>query len=89
METINLSPLQRIDTEFQKIATTIEEHFRCDWDDNIHDSYGRYVSSVQQCAEEIRSIRCKAETLVTEEEALDIEGMKTRAATLCREADAI
>ena len=46
MEAINLSPLGKNDTEFQKIALSIEERFRCDWNDSIHDSYGRYVSSV-------------------------------------------
>lgn len=89
MKVMDLSPLKNNDAEFQKITTAISEKFKCDWDDSIHDSYGKYVSFSQQCSQEVRSIRCKAESLTAEVEDLEIEKLKNRAAELCKEADAV
>lgn len=89
MRAIDLSPLKNNDAEFQKITTAISEKFKCDWDDSIHDSYGKYVSFSQQCSQDVRAIRCKAESITTEVEALEIENLKNRAAGLCKEADVV
>ena len=89
MKTIDLSPLKNNDAEFQKVTEIISERFKCDWDDSIHDSYGRYVGHMQEHARKVKTIRCKAESLVTEAEALGIDNLIGRATALCREADAI
>ncbi len=86
MKIVDLTPLKNNDTEFEKLASAVTEHYKCDWDDAVHDSYGIYVKQVQERTRAIRVIRCKAEALAKEAEALRIDELARKAVNLCREA---
>lgn len=86
MKTVDLTPLKNNDTEYEKLAATVSEHYKCDWDDAVHDSYGVYVKQVNEKSRSVRVIRCKAEALAKEAEGLRIEELIRKAASLCREA---
>jgi len=89
MKTVDLSPLKTNDTEFERLASSVEERFKCEWDDVVHDSYGLYVKQVQERARAIRTIRCKAETLVKEIEGLKVDELIKKAEYLCKEANTV
>ena len=89
MKTVDLSPLKTNDAEFERIASSVEERFTCEWDDVVHDSFGLYVKQIQERTRAIRTIRCKAETLVKEIEGLKVDELIKKAEYLCKEADTV
>ena len=82
----DLTPLSNNDAEYERLVSAVSEHYKCEWDDAIHDSYGIYVKQVQENAHSVRIIRCKTEELAKEAEGLGIEKKKKKAMDLCKEA---
>lgn len=89
MRTVDLTPLKDNDTQYEKIVVELADRFKCEWDDSIHDSYDLYVRQLQEHSQEVRAIRCKAETLEKEAEELKVDELKKKADVLCREADSV
>lgn len=89
MRTIDLSSLKNNDSEYEKLIDSATDSYKGDWDDQIHDSYLRYLKQIQEQSRTIHVIRCKAETLEKEAEGLKIEEVRRKADSLCREADSV
>ena len=89
MNAVDLTPIINNDTEFEKLANSVSDRYKCEWDDSVHDSFGLYLKQVQDRAQTVRTIRCKAETIVKEVEELKIDDLVTKAEGLCKEADAV
>ena len=89
MKAIDLTQLKDIDIQYEKSTETLANKYTCDWDDSVHESYGRFVAQLQEMAKEVKTIRCRVETLQKEAEELRIEDLLNRADALCREADAV
>ena len=89
MKTVDLTPLLRNDEEYEKLSSAVTEHYKCAWDDAVHDSYGNYVKQVQEKTHSVRVIRCKAEELAREAEGLRIDETIQRAEALCKEAECV
>ena len=89
MKSVDLSPLKHNDQEFEKLAYAVEKQFKCKWDDAVHDSYGIYVREIMERTQIIHKIRCRAEELAKEAEALKIDDLVKQAKNLCKEADEI
>lgn len=87
MKEIDVSSLKDIDVQYERLSSQVEEHFKGDWDDPVHDSYGRYVKQVKGCSERLKYIRSRAETLSQEVAALKIDELRNKSDMLCREAD--
>ena len=86
MKITDLTPLSKNDAEYEELVSSVSEHYKCEWDDAVHDSYGVYVKQVQESARLIRIIRCKAEELAKEAEGLEIDDLIKKAVNLCKEA---
>jgi hypothetical protein len=89
MKIVDLTPLKNNDTEYERLAASVSEHYKCEWDDVVHDSYGVYVKQVGERSRSIREIRCKAEVLAKEAEDLKIDELIRKTEILCREADSV
>lgn len=89
MKTVDITPIKEIDIQYEKSIANLNEKYKGEWDDAVHESYGRYVSQLQDLSREVRDIRCKVETLEKEAEALQIEELTRKAEMLCKEADAV
>lgn len=86
---VDLTPLKKNDMEYQRLAASISERYKCEWDDTVHDSYGVYVKQVEERSRSLRIIRCKAEALEKEAESLKIDELISKAVILCREAGSV
>ena len=89
MKALDLSPIRDIDTQYERIVASVEEYYKCEWDDSIHESYGRYVHQLRELSRQVKAIRCKIETIEKEADGLKIEEIAHNADNLCREAEAI
>lgn len=89
MNTVDITPIKEIDVQYEKIVSNLCEKYKGEWDDAVHESYGRYVAQLQELTREVRNIRCKVETLEKEAEELKIEGLIRKAEMLCKEADTV
>ncbi len=89
MKAVDLTQLKNNDVAYEQIASTVSERYVCSWDDAVHDSYREYVKQVQNRAHDLRKIRCKAEELVQELEALRIDDLRKKTNYLCGEADTV
>lgn len=89
MRTADLTPLANNDAEYEKLVLEVSEHYKCEWDDTVHDSYGIYVKQVQESSRSVRVIRCKAEVLAKEAESLGIDELIWKAKVLCKEAESV
>lgn len=89
MKTVDITPIKEIDIQYEKAVANLSEKYKGEWDDAVHESYGRYVTQLQELGREVRNIRCKVETLEKEAEELRIDELIRKADSLCREADAI
>ena len=43
MKITDLTPLSKNDAEYEELVSSVSEHYKCEWDDAVHDSYGIYV----------------------------------------------
>ena len=89
MKTVDLTPLIKNDSEYEELAASVSEHYKCEWDDAVHDSYIAYVKQVEERMCSVRAIRCKAEALVKEMYDLNIDELAQKAAILSSEAENI
>lgn len=89
MKAVDLTQLKNNDIAYEQLATKVSERYVCSWDDAVHDSYGLYVKQVQNRSHDLRKIRCKAEELEREIEALKIDELRKKTNYLCREADTV
>lgn len=89
MRNVNLNPLVENDIEFKKISLVVEEGFKCNWEDAVHDSYGVYVDQLSKRSESLHRIRSNAEAIVDSVDKLCIDRLIKEAETLCAEADSI
>lgn len=89
MKTVDITLIRDIDIQYEKSVSNLGEKYKGEWDDAIHESYGRYVTQLQELSREVKSIRCKVETLEKEAEELKIEELARKAEMLCKEADEV
>lgn len=89
MREVNITPLIDNDTQYEGLSKTLEDSYKCDWDDEIHDSYSGYVNQVKEIHEGIRSARCKAESFQKEVEDLRVDEAMSKADDLCKEAESV
>ncbi len=89
MKLPDISPLKGNEEGFFKNVSDIEEHYKCEWDDPVHDSYHRYVKDNQEYARMISRIRSHAEDIVYYIDKLGIDEFRQQAERLCREADEV
>ena len=89
MKIVDLTPLKNNDTEYERLAASVSERYKCEWDDAVHDSYGVYVRQVDERSRSVRVIRCKAEALAKEAEGLKIDELIRKTAILCREVESV
>ena len=86
MTKCNLNPLWKLDKEYGKSVCDVKAAYICEWDDEIHESYSRYVNALQKNASEIHSIRCEMDIIYDETEEFGIDELINRAESLCMEA---
>ena len=86
---IDLTPIKENDNEFGRIVTNVSTQYVGAWDDPIHDSYRRYVNEMEEYAQRVHAVKCRAESLQKEVEGLRIDEMLEKAQRLCREAENI
>lgn len=89
MKTVDITSIRDIDIQYEKIVSTLGERYKGEWDDAVHESYGRFVNQLYDLSREVKTIRCKVETLEKETEGLKIEELTRKAEILCKEADAV
>ena len=89
MNNVDLMPLIDNDTEFEKIKSSIEERFKGNWDDAVHESYGLYVNQVKERAVMLHKIRSTAEDIKRTVEGLNVETLVREAELICSEADSV
>lgn len=89
MKNIDLTPLKDNNIQYNQIVSAIENKYKCDWDDTVHDSYSKYVTQLREYSQKVGTICHKAETLEKEIECLKINELKTNAKRLCQEADSL
>lgn len=86
MKTVDVTPIRDINIRYEKSVSNLGEKYKGEWDDAIHESYGRYVTQLQELSREVKCIRCKVEVLEKEVEELKIEELVRKAEMLCKEA---
>lgn len=89
MKTVDLTSLRDIDGEYDKLVNQVSDKYKCEWDDSVHDSYAKLVSRLMDNSALVHTIRCKVEMIEKELEALKIEEISKKSASLCKEADTI
>lgn len=89
MNSVDLSQLCEVDSEYQKIVSSLFEAYEGDWDDAVHESFFRYVKSIRETSDKLHDIRKKVESVCREVEAFRVTDVLARAENLCREADSI
>ena len=86
---VDLTPLKNNDMEYKEIISAIENCFKCEWDDAVHNSYKKYIEQIAEHLVSLHNIRCKIELMQKETDELKIDDINIKAENLCREADSI
>ena len=89
MSTFDLSALSENYIQYEKLVSAVEEKNKCNWDDVVHDSYGKYVKRIREYANEYRTIIKKAEIILKEVQEIDIPGLISHADELCKETNEV
>ena len=89
MKEISLRSLNTIAEECVSAAQRIAQSFRSNWDDQVHDSFSRYVNFAEELSESVRSINEKAEAVKSEMLNVRTDELIQDTERLCDEADSI
>lgn len=89
MMEIDLTPLMEMDTQYEQIILDVVNHFQCDWDDKVHDSYGRLVKQFREYEKQVKAVRLEADKAKHEVEALRINEIDSKTDALCEEARSV
>ena len=89
MDRINIASMIDIENKYRDLVESLEEKYKCNWDDEIHDSFINYVNQIRECFEAIHEIRCKMEELEQEVEELLINDIIEKSSDLCLEVDSL
>jgi hypothetical protein len=89
MKNIDLSPIKNLNNQYNIIVDTIESHYKCEWDDRVHDSYLSFIRQLLELKSQVKKIRSNAEILEKEVDNLKLEEIKNKSEILCKEADSI
>lgn len=89
MKSVDLSPLNKNDTEFQKAVTELSGKYRCDWNDSVHDSFLPFVRTMEDHSQTLHRIGGKAESILSEVEKINMDELCSTANNLVSEADSV
>ncbi len=89
MKSVDLSPLNKNDTEFQKTVTELSGKYRCDWNDSVHDSFLPFVRTMEDHSQSLHRISSKAETILSDVEQINMDELCSSADNLVSEADSV
>ena len=89
MANTSIASLIKLDEEYQKHTDSVSDCFQCAWDDSVHDSYSLLIKQIKENADKIHTIRQEIETIVSDTECMNIDGLIKRTGELCREAETI
>ena len=73
--------------EYADLSMRLSNAYRCDWDDAVHESYGKYVIHVQEKEALLSKIYDESEKLIRQINELKIDVIIKKANSLCLEAD--
>lgn len=86
--TINeLNNLKEFEIKYKNAVMQLEERYKCNWDDPVHDSFGVYLRQIKDSSQKVSEIKCDIESVVNEVNELNIDDMKERAKNLVTEAN--
>lgn len=89
MQKLDISPLINNDVQYRKIVEDVSKSYKCDWNDEVHDSYKAYVEQLEKSSRGLSIIRNQTEALVKEIEQLKTDDYKKTTLSLSREVDRI
>lgn len=89
MKSVDLSPLNKNDTEFQRTVTELSGKYRCEWNDSVHDSFLQFVKTMEDHSQTLHRISGKAESIFSEVEQVDMDKLCSTADNLVSEADSV
>ncbi len=89
MKTVDIMPLKTISDEYRIISLNVSKCYRCDWDDQVHESFRLYVSQIEKLSDAVQNIYTRTQQELNELDAMNIDDIVTEAERLCREADSI
>ena len=72
--------------EFEKTYSDLLKAYKSDWQDDVHDSYGDYVKTVRNSAENLTEIAKKTEKICDDFNSLQISSTIDESKRLCDEA---
>lgn len=88
-EQISLSPLKQNSVEYQTLVEKVSQSYKCEWTDDVHESYGMFVKQTQLMSQEINEVYNKSDLIQKEINELKLELMIKKADVLCAEAKTI
>ena len=86
---VDLAELAANEREYLKVVATIEQRYKCRWEDELHDSFRRYVDQEIEMSEGVQGIRTGAEEIDRNIDDLDIDGLLRHSEEISREAETI
>lgn len=89
MELPDLSLLNEIDTEYRDLVVSLNESYRGNWDDYVHDSYMQYVKIIQNNSERFHNVYLNTKQIVYDTTTLNVEKYCDQAKTLSKEVGTI
>ncbi len=89
MTAFDFSVLEKIDSDYRNLIKNAKDSFNCAWDDEIHDSYSKYLLALEEYGQVVHDICNQAKKLANDLDNLKIDVQIERAVILCQEADAI
>lgn len=87
MKEINISALKDSDLKFSELMSELKRNYHRSWNDDVHESFVKYIDQVEQYAADLHRIRCTMETTVDEVENLKFDAMILDAERICKEVE--
>ena len=85
----NIDPIvnavKKLDTSTNKLTSSLAG----DWDDEVKESYRKYISQCRENVEKIRSVESKMKTECEKLSSIDVDAMISSAEVTCSAIDSI
>lgn len=89
MKNVDLSSLIECDNKYEKMCLTLAGKFKSEWDDEVHESFHRFVVQIHDNGRRLHSARTTAELISKAVDSLDIDEVIKKAQQLMREAKSL
>ena len=89
MKTVDLSLLSQTENSYKEALLSLKEKYKCNWDDEIHDSFSVFISQIEENVNNIHLAVSEIDLVKHSVHDINTEDLCKTAESVYREAESV